>query len=318
MKQKLLLTLSVFLSLIVITTACSSVKGVFGKSSSNEAKQSDRIEKVEKEQNRNLSGKMDQVAILASGTGYALQKVTNKEPAVAVAYDINTRVESLAGKPALDAEKEMWKTVDQLMSQVKAEREKGEKALLLKDEEISELQDETKFLLTSKDEAISKYMKMSQDAAMLADTRKSELDDYRGWFGLKAVGKGLWQFVTSMTWILGGLALLYFLLRAFASTNPAVGAIFSIVEQIAAGIIHIIQGLAPRAVQFASFIPKKQFDGYKQTLDKLVDTMELLKDNQKRNNKQYTLDEILNEFSKSMNDEDKARVDEVKKTVGWN
>jgi hypothetical protein len=260
---------------------------------------------------------MDQVSILASGTGYALQKVTNREPAVLVAYDINTRVESLAGKPNLDAEKEMWKTVDQLMSQVKSEREKGEKALSKKDKEISELQDETKLLIADKDEAISKYMKMSQDAAMLADTRKSELDGYKGWFGLKAVGKGLWQFVTSMAWILGGLALFYFLLRAFASTNPAVGAIFSIIEQLAAGIIHIIQGLAPRAAQFASFIPKKHFDGYKQTLDKLVDTMELLKDNQKRSGKQYTLDEILQELSKSMNDDDKIRVDEVRKTVGW-
>jgi hypothetical protein len=45
--------------------------------------------------------------------------------------------------------------------------------------------------------------------------------------------------------------------------------------------------------------------------------MELLKDNQKRSGKQYTLDEILNELSKSMNDDDKARVDEVRKTIGW-
>lgn len=317
MKRNLLLTIVFVCGLVAITTSCSSVKGIFGKSSVDEAKQSGKIEKVEKEQNKNLANKMDQVSILASGTGYALQKVTNKEPAVLVAYDINTRVESLAGKPNLDAEKEMWKTVDQLMSQVKTEREKGEKALLKKDREISELQDETKLLIANKDEAISKYMKMSQDAAMLADTRKAELDDYKGWFGLKAVGKGLWQFVSSMAWILGGLALLYFLLRAFAATNPAVGAIFAIVEQLAAGVIYVIQGLAPRAAQFASFIPKKHFDGYKQTLDKLVDTMELLKDNQKRSGKQYTLDEILQELSKSMNDDDKSRVDEVRKTIGW-
>jgi hypothetical protein len=316
MKQKMLLTITV-VSMLVITTACSSVKGIFGKSSSDEAKQSNKIEKVEKDQNKNLSDKMDQVAILASGTDYALQKVTNKEPAVTIAYDINRRVESLAGKPDLNAEKEMWKTVDQLMSEVKSERERGEKALLRKDAEISELQDETKLLVASKDEAISKYMKMSQDAAMLADTRKAELDDYKGWFGLKAVGKGLWQFVTNMSWILGGIALLYFILRAFASTNPAIGAIFSIVEQIAAGFIRVIQGLAPRAAQFASFIPKTYFDGYKQTLDKLVDTLELLKDNQKLSGKQYSLDEILQELSKSMNDDDKNRVDEVKKTIGW-
>lgn len=318
MKLKVLLTISVIISLILITTACSSVKGIFGKSSSDEAKASYKIEKAEKEQSRNLSDKMGQVAVLASGTDYALQKVTNKEPAVEIAYDINKRVESLAGKPDLDAEKEMWKTVDQLMSQVKAEREKGEKALLKKDREISELQDETKLLIVSKDEAISKYMKMSQDAAMLADTRKAELDDYQGWFGLKAVGKGLFQFVKNMSWLLGGMALFYFLLRAFASTNPVIGAIFSIVEQIAAGVIKLIQGMAPKSAQFASLIPKKHFDGYKQTLDKLVDTMELLKDNQKRSGKQYTLDEILNELSKSMNDDDKARVDEVRKNIGWN
>lgn len=316
MKQKLLLVI-VVISTLVTTTSCSSVKGIFGKSSSDEAKQSGKIEKVEKEQNRNLAGKMDQVAILASGTGYALQKVTNKEPAVTVAYDINTRVESLAGKPDLDAEKEMWKTVDQLMSQIKTEREKGEKALLKKDKEISELQDETKLLLASKDEAVSKYMKMSQDAAMLADTRKAELDDYKGWFGLKAVGKGLWQFVRTVTWWLIGGSVLFIILRFASMINPIAASVFSIVERIASWGINIITTLAPKALEKAGAISKIAYDNMSLVLRKIVDNIQNIKQLEAKTGQPITLKELLNELDKSMDVKDKEIVTKIKKDLGY-
>jgi predicted RND superfamily exporter protein len=302
---------------LIVLTSCTTVKGIFGKSSSKELKQSNKIEQVQQAQNKNTQSKLEQVSVLASGTDYALNKVTNREPNVDVAQDINKRVLSLSGQPNIEAEKEMWKLVDNLTSQVSEERKKGEKSLEKKDKEIQKLQTESKDLLSEKDKEIAKYMKISQDTALLADKRKQELDDYQGWFGLKAVGKGLWQFITSMAWIIGGMALLYLILRAFASTNPVVGAIFSIVEQIAAGFIKIIQGIAPKASEFAKLVPQTKFNSYRQTLDKLIDVIELLKDSQKRIGKDYTLNEVLIEFSKVMNDDDKERVEEVKKNNGW-
>lgn len=304
------------LLLVLTATSCKTLD-IFGKSSKQQVKQGEKIDDVTKDQSDNLKKKMDNVAVLSSGVDYTINKITNKEPAVKVAQDLNLRIMSLSGKPDLILEKEMWKMVDELTSTIDIQREAGLKSLARKDKEIAELQTQSKELEKQKDVEVDKYRKLATDTAALADTRKAELNEYQGWFGLKAVLKGGWQFVKSMAWILTGFTIVFLLLRAFAGTNPIVGAIFSIFEQIAAGAIHLIQGLAPKAATFAKFVPQKHFDGYKQTLDKLVDVVELLKDNQKRSGKSYTLDEALLEFSKAMNDEDKSRVEEVKKTIGW-
>jgi hypothetical protein len=314
MKNKFIIVL---LSFLVLTATSCKTLDIFGKSSKQQVKQGEKIDGVTKDQSENLQKKMDNVAVISSGVDYTLEKITNKEPAVKVAKDLNLRIMSLSGKPDLILEKEMWKMVDELTSTIDIQREAGLKSLARKDKEISELQTKTKELEKLKNDEVDKYRKLAIDTAALADTRKAELDEYEGWFGLKAVIKGGWKFIKSMAWILTGFTIVFLLLRAFAGTNPIVGAIFSIFEQIAAGAIHLIKGLAPRAAQFAKFVPQQHFDGYKKTLDKLVDTVELLKDNQKRSGKSYTLDEALLEFSKSLNDDDKARVDEVKKNIGW-
>jgi hypothetical protein len=307
----------VLITSISLLSGCSTVKGIFGDSSKKEDKQANKVSEVQKAQNKNATSKMEQVAVLASGTDYALTKVTNKEPAVNVAQDINNRVISLSGKPNLNAEKEIWKTVDQLLSEIAAEKAKGAKSMSKKDEEITSLQQETKILTETKDAEIDKYMKLANDTALKADTYKSTLNQMDSWFGLGAVFYGVKKFIVSMAWILGSLGIIYLLLRAFAGTNPVVKAIFGIVEQVAAWFIHIIQGLAPRAASFANFIPKVEFDGYKQTLHKMIDTVELLQEKEKEGIKKYTLDELLVEFAKAMDQSDKDRVTEAKKHLNW-
>jgi hypothetical protein len=290
---------------------------MIGKNYKADVKAKEKVEQTDKGLRKSDRDKLENVSILASGTDYALQKATNKEPVVEIAYELNKRILSLSGQPDINAEKEMWTMVDQLSSDLASEKTRGRKLLLELDDRIQRLQTENKKLSAEKETHLSNYMKLSGETAGKADAYKAEISEYQGWFGLKAVIKGLSQFIKSSLVIITVFLVLFLVLRAFAASNPIVGAIFSIFEQIAAGFIKLIQGMAPKSANFANLIPKTTFDGYKQTLDKLVDTIELLKDNQKRSQKQYTLDEILNELSKTLNDSDKGRIEEVKKTSGW-
>ncbi len=307
-------------SVLTFLTACSSIQGIFGKSSKAETKSKFKIEAIDDSINRNEQNKMNQVAVLASGVDYALNKVVDKEPTVSVAYDINKRVVSLAGKPDLDAEKEMWKTVDQLLSDLSKERDRGIKSLEKKDQEIFAIQSDTKLLASAKDSEISKYMKLASDTAMLADTRKAALDQYQGWFGLKAVFLGLSQFIKTSAWVIGIGSILFLLLRLASMSNPIAASIFSIFNMIGSWAINIIKVIVPKSVELAGHTATSVFESYKKTMVKLIDCIQVLKDRQAalgEINKKYTLDELMVELDKSMGDSDKKLVTELKQKIGY-
>ena len=315
MKTKLVLPL--LLIPLIFVTSCSTIKGIFGKNASKEDKQAGKIEAVQKAQNQNNSSKMEQVAVLASGTDYALNKVTNKEPAIDVAQDINHRVQSLAGQPDLDAQKEMWKTVDNLTSSNATLRAQGVKDLDKKDKEIKILQDETKILLAAKDVEIDKYMKLSAATAMKADTLQVELNDYQGWFGLKAVGKGLWQFVKSMTWFLLGGSIIFIVLRFASMSNPIAASIFSVFEHMVSWVINTISVLFPKAINMAGHVSQDVYKSSQLLLKKIVDSLQNLKELQTRLGHDVTLKELFVELDKSMDASEKEAVAKVKKELGY-
>ncbi len=307
----------VCVSLIILMTSCATVNKIFGKSSSAENKAKAKVENVEKDQVENERKKMEQIAVLASGTDYALNKVTNKEPAVDAAQSLNHRVISLAGKPNLDAEKEMWRIVDQLTSQLVNEKALGEKALLKKDKEIINLQEESKSLAIAKDKEIQKYMKIASDTAGLADARAVELDEYKGWFGLKAVGKGLWQFIKSSAWFLGIGTVLFLVLRFASATNPVASAIFNVFSMIGGYFIKGIKVLIPRAVEFSGNIATSAYNAYETLLTKIIDSIESIKAIQKATGRDITLKEVLLELDKTMDTAEKAIVDKLRKDLGY-
>lgn len=311
MKTKKVLLISVLFSLLVIV-GCKTTQS-YGTNAVAENKQKEKIDAVQKAQIVNTQAKIDQVAVLSSGTDYALNKITNKEPPVEVAQDLNRRIMSLSGKADLDAEKEIWIMVDELTSDLLAEKEKGKKALIKKDEDISALQSESRLLADYKDKEIDKYVKLAQNTARKVDTLITELDSYKGWFGLKAVGKGLWQFIKSITWILLGGGIVYLLLRGFATTNPIVGSIFSIFSTIGSWVIHTIESLIPKSVSGAGYIHSDIHEQYKEVLIKIIDGLQFLKE--KDPNKQYTIDDICNTFKFSTAETD--LIDGCKKELKW-
>lgn len=316
MKQNVLLTLIVICGLVV-TTSCSSVKGIFGKSSSQETKQAGKIDNVQKAQKRNADAKMDNVAVLASGTGYALDKVENGELAVDIAKDLNKRVESLAGKPDLDAEKEMWKLIDNLTSSNATLRAQGIKGLEKKDLEIKLVQEETRTLLTAKDLEIDKYMRLSKDNALLADTRKAELSEYQGFWGLSAVGKGLWQFVSTLAWWLLGGSVVFFILRFASMSNPIAASIFGVLEHMVSWVINTIAVIFPKALNMAGTVSKDLYNSSQALLKKIIDSLQNLKDLQTKLGHDITLKELFVELDKSMDANEKEVISKIKKELGY-
>jgi len=233
---------------------------------------------------------------------------------------MNQRVMSISGSPTIDKMKEMQDTIDSLTSMLALERDQGEKMLNLKDMEITALQNQTKFLTQAKDAEIRKYMVLAQEAAASADAYKSALDDYQGWFGLKAVFKGGWQFIKSSMWILGIGSILFLVLRLAAASNPIAGSVFAIFNIIGSWVVNGIKILFPKALEFAGNTATSVFNAYRGTMYKLIDGIQTLKERQKASgdpNKKFTIDELFDELSKTMGDEDKKRIDEIKREIGY-
>lgn len=317
--KKHLLPLILTASLLILT-GCAIFTNK-GKSAKAEERGRAKIVNVENAIASNTAEKMDQVAQLAYGTDYALSKVNEPPREVTVARDMNQRVMSISGSPTIEKMKEMQETIDNLTSILALERDQGEKMLNLKDVEITALQNQTKLLTQAKDAEIRKYMALAQEAAASADAYKSALDDYKGWFGLKAVFKGGWQFIKSSMWILGIGSILFLVLRLAAASNPIAGSVFAIFNIIGSWIINGIKVLFPKALEVAGNTATSVFNAYRGTMYKIVDGIQTLKERQKAlgdPNKKFTLDELLGELEKMMSDEDKKRVDEIKREIGYN
>jgi hypothetical protein len=285
--------------------------------SKKEEKSRAKITAVESAQKRNESAKIEEIGTLAFGTDYALSKVTNAPREVVVAKDINQRIVSLAGSPTIEKMKEMQAMIDQLTSEIELTRKVGEEALGKKDLEISIIQEESKILLNAKDAQIAAYMDQARIAAANSDAYKAELAEYEGWFGLKAIGKGLAKLAKSAMWflIIGGV--LFIVLRIAAMSNPLAASVFSIFTTIASWFVRGIEMAVPKAVSAAGHVAQGTFNVYKSTLTKLVDNVQLVRDRAKTSGVKPTLEEVLDEVAKSMNDDEKQVVEELKKALHW-
>lgn len=301
---------------IILLTSCAVLTNK-GKAAKAEEAGRARIANVDAAINSNLADKMDAIAGLAYGTDYALSKVNDAPREVQVARDMNQRVVSLAGSPTVDKMKEMQETIDKLTSMLATERDEGKVKLSEKDAEISALQSQTKVLTAAKDAEVRKYMTAAQEAAAAADAYKTELDKMNSWLGLGAVWYGLKRFIVSSMWILGIGGILFIILRLISYSNPVAASIFSLFSTIASWFIRGIEFLVPKAVETAGHVSGAIFNSYKSTLWKIVDGVQIVKERAKASGKQPSIDEMLDEVAKSMNDEEKKVVDEIKKALHW-
>lgn len=311
------LFLTIILVLSIFVTSCALLQQHNGPATKLEAQSRARIVNVEDQINSNTSQKLDVIAGFSFATGYALNQVTNPPQSVKVAIDLNKRIGSITGSPTLEIMKDMQDMVDKLISQAGELQLDGARKMAIKDAQITELQNQSKQLASEKDAEIRSYMNTAAIVASSADAYKDALSEYQGWFGLKAVVKGLIQFIKSSTWVLLGGGFIFLILRLLASSNPIAGAIFSVIDTFFSWIINIIKVIAPRALAVANTVGREVYDSTKGTLTTLVDSIETSKIQSTASGKQSTLQDVLNTAELTMTPDDKALVDKIKIELGW-
>lgn len=307
------LTLTVIVGCVGLT---GQNEGKFGKLSQKQSTQAERVANIEKGEAKNADARLTHIGAWSEGTKYALDKVAEPPKEVIVAKDINDRVQGLANKPDFNEVKEVKAIIDGLLSEMKAQQDAAKKSLDSKDDEIYKLSLELEALNVSKESEIKKALALAVASAAKADQYKETLNEMDSFFGFGAIWYGVKKLVTRIMWILGIGTLVFFVLRFAAASNPIAGAIFSVFEQMVAWFINLLKMLAPKAASFSGFVESKVFDGYKQTLTHMIDTMQLLK-TKETVDKKYTIEDLTNELSKSMDSDDKDRVDSIKRELHW-
>lgn len=325
MKRFIKITLVCLLSFLVVS--CATLKGknegVSGKSVKSVEKAKDKVDAVNGKIVDNDKQRLQNIGIFASGTEYALSKIEDSTKEIDTARELNARVLTLSETPSLEELKQVHKMVDDLISNLIEQRKKGLKELAEKDEIINDMQLEKKYLEEIKDKEIKKYMNVAETAASKADQYATTLNQMDSWWGLKAIFYGLKKFVTSASLFIGIFAFIYLLLRVLSTMSPIAAAAFQIFDVIASVFINIIKGLAPGAAKIAKLVPEATSTLYKETLGHIVDTIELMKAEDKKAiiagqpPKKYTLEEILKEFKVAMDQSHKNVVDEVKVETNW-
>lgn len=300
-------------------TGCNTLlhknEGVFGKSSKSIDKISNQIDDVTVQLSHTDQQRLTSIGAWSKGVEHSLDKATNKEPAIVTAQKINERVEELANHPDIDELKQVYKIVDTLLTN----EVEGQKLLDKKDKEIAKLQQNIVDLNQQKQDTIKDYMNAAEANAAKADQYQATLKGLQGGWGINAIWFGIKTLVSRIAIGLGIFAVLFFVLRLLAASNPIAGSIFSIFEIGASWVINSIKSIFPKSVDFSKLVPTHIADGYKSTLKNIMDEVLLLEHQQKSTNPptSITLDQLVVNIQKNLNDQDKINVAEIKGELNW-
>jgi len=306
-----------FLSLSLLVSGCATWWKRTNPNTNQVNNAQQQVQDAKDALNQNGKDKMKQIQSTASGVDYALSKVTNASPAVTVAKELNDRTVSIAGVPSVDELNKMKKIVDDLTSQVVEEQKRGKKSLEEKDKEILSIQQEREQLKQELKQKEELLQKTAEQVAKKADEYKSTVDEVNSWFGLGGVIFGVKKFVKTCLVFILVFGILFLALRVFATVNPIAGAAFSIFEMIGGVILQSVKALIPNSINIAKVVDKVKFDEYKSTLSKIVDTIQECQSAKDKGGPSCTVDNLLEEFSKSMSDHEKDLIKSLKKELRW-
>lgn len=281
-------------------------------------KEEKKVENTIGQLDKNSDQKKIQTATLAAGIQHSLNTVTNPQTQVITAKDLNERVISIVGTPQIDESNKIKQMVDLLNSSVIEERKRGEKMLVEKDEIINKLQKETFTLKTQYDTQMVNMNVTAKEIAKEADATKATLDRMSGMFGLNAVFWGVKKFLFSALTGIIIFSVIFLVLRVLSIVNPVAGTAFSIFTMMGSSILSVIKLLTPKAFEMSNFTSSSVVDKYKSPLIKIIDTIQELKEKQKdTRDKEYTLNEILNEFDKEMDSHEKDLINHILADLKW-
>ncbi len=308
---------------IIVVSGCSSVlnnnEGVFGKSQAAVQKVDQKVQVIDTQESKMKDDKLSHIGAFAKGgVEYALDKITNNPPKeVAVAKQMNERVEALADQPDFTEVKGIEGIVDELTSQNQIIRDEGKAALEAKDKQIGDLQNQYKQLEDTKAKEVSIAFQQANEIAKTADQYKATLSKMDSFFGLGAVWYGAHKFVITSLWVLGIGLILFIILRILSGANPIASAIFGIFEQAVSCVIHAISFIFPKALSLAGQVSSEIYNGTKSALTSIVDSVETVKLQGNAAGTPPTIQDLLNTAELSMTPADKALIEKIKLELGW-
>lgn len=314
--QKAVIVL-IALACLTATVGCSGIfdkcKGVIGKAVRAENKARNEIDRVDEAVAKVDGERLTKIGSFASGVDYALKKDTQQSQSVIAATTLNERVMALSNKPDFSEVLSVKGMVDQLI----ANQDAGKAALNKKDTEITRLSASLYNLQSEKADAIDKYKQLAVVAAAKEDQYKSTLNQMDSFLGLGAVWYGIKRFVLhGLAWGIGFMVL-FIVLRFASMSNPIAASIFAIFNQFGSWLIHGIAALFPKALSIAGNTATSVYNEYKSTMSKLVDAIQMANTIASAAGREPTLKDVLNEASKGMDTKEKAIIENIKKSLGW-
>ena len=322
MKNKFILG---FISAIIVTSiiGCAGLlgknEGVYGKTAKKEAVAAGKIDTKNAEIKRVDEDRLTSIGAWSSGVEYSLNKSTNNaDPAVETGIEINKRVQALADKPTLEELQEVYNIIDSLLTNQIA----GKKMLAEKDKEIIKLQTHVQGLLDEKENAVNRYRNLAETSARVTDQYKATLSEMDSFWGFGAIKYGITKLISRLALALGIGLVLFIALRILAQTSPIAASVFAIFEQVGSWMINVFSKILPKATSIAGYVPHEDYQGYKTTLRKIVDSIETVKSKEKflrstDPSASVKIEDLETEIAKAFNSEDSSRVTEAKKDLLW-
>lgn len=319
MKMKMMF----FIGLLVLSTSCGHVRDLIGDSTSKSEDKLDKkkieLQLKKDELAKNNEVKLKQIGTLSKGVDHALNIETNKSKPIDVAKDLNDRVASLASNPDVKDVNRIKKIVDELISEVEKERKVGEAELIKLDKELQYAQSERDLIKSAYEKKSLEYVAISEKIAEDNDKNEAVIGEMDKWFGLGAVWYGVKKFLISAVWILSIGTILFLVLRVLSQTNPIAAGIFGLFEMAGSSILQLVKVVMPNSFGYAKFVDKGTSEKYRGALDKIVDTLQLLKEQDRLapDDKKVTLEMVFDELDKKLDDSEKRSVSERLQSMNW-
>lgn len=310
------------IGLLVLSTSCGHIKDLINSSTKSEDKlDKKKVElQVKKDElAKNNEVKLKQIGTLSKGVDHALNIETNKSKPINVAIELNDRVSSLASNPDVKDVARIKKIVDDLVSDIEKERRVGAESLSKLDRELQYVQSERDLIKAAYEKKSAEFTAISEKIAEENDKNEAIVGEMDKWFGLGAVWYGVKKFLISAVWILSIGTILFLVLRVLSQTNPIAAAVFGLFEMAGSAVLQLVKVVIPNSFSHAKFVDKGTSEKYRGTLDKIIDTLQVLKEQNKlaSDDKKIDLGLVFVELDKKLDDAEKRVVTERLQAMNW-
>jgi hypothetical protein len=244
---------------ISVASAALVLAGCFSARKSAD-KALDRVQRADEAGASNRVAQVEKAAAFVHGTGRALAAETNRTPAVSLAYDLNTRAETVLGAPRYQDAVTMENIVRGALSPLVEEQRASREALARIDGQVAGLQKRMDGIQREKGKAED-----ARDDRFLSFA--SEADTWRG--------------IKRWLWIGGGCIGLAIVLPIGAKLLSVAFPAFAPLTSIFAGILalpgKIIMRIIPEVKDAAGVVAKEAHDAKEKAALHMVGAIEALK-----------------------------------------